>query len=107
MGIFAIRVFAGGALLGNSPSAHTLTTPYFPLSLFERDSRRAAALAQRFELVERMPETAIRYVLSNPQISSAIVGLGTPAEVNTACAAVDQEEWPASRREELEQVATR
>src|SRR5262249_49664072 len=37
MGVLAIRIFAGGALLNQPPSAHTLTTPFFPLSLYERD----------------------------------------------------------------------
>jgi aryl-alcohol dehydrogenase-like predicted oxidoreductase len=106
MGIFAIRVFAGGALLGNSPSPHTLTTPFFPLALFERDSRRAADLAQRLGLAHRMSETAIRYVLSNAQVSSAIVGLGTPTEVAAAAAAADLGALPASLRDELEHAST-
>ncbi len=37
----AIRVFAGGALAGKPPSAHTLTTKFFPLAGYERDLRRA------------------------------------------------------------------
>src|SRR4029079_2128414 len=37
MGAFAIRVFAGGALVDRPPSAHTLKTPFFPLPLYERD----------------------------------------------------------------------
>jgi L-galactose dehydrogenase/L-glyceraldehyde 3-phosphate reductase len=36
MGCFAIRVFAGGALLQQPPSDHTLKTPYFPLDLYRR-----------------------------------------------------------------------
>ena len=44
MGVFAIRVFAGGALLGNPPSTHTLKTPFFPLALYERDRVRADSL---------------------------------------------------------------
>jgi aryl-alcohol dehydrogenase-like predicted oxidoreductase len=105
MGIFAIRVFAGGALLGNSPSAHTLTTPYFPLSLFERDSQLARDLALRFHLLDSMPHIAIRYVLSHPLTSSAIVGFGTPAEVEAACAAGELGELPESLRSELEHAA--
>ena len=34
VGVFAIRVFAGGALAGQKPSKHTLTTKFFPLDLF-------------------------------------------------------------------------
>ena len=47
MGVFAIRVFAGGALLDQPPSAHTLKTPFFPLALYERDAARAQRLRER------------------------------------------------------------
>ena len=43
--LLAIRVFAGGALAGRPPSAHTLTTKFFPLAGYERDLRRAEACA--------------------------------------------------------------
>ena len=45
MGVFAIRVFAGGALVGNPPSDHTKKTPFFPLALYQRDqqTRRGTA----------------------------------------------------------------
>lgn len=105
MGIFAIRVFAGGALLGNPPSAHTLTTPYFPLSLFERDRARAAALAERLGIGESMQRTAIRYVLGSPLITSAILGLGTPDEVHVACAAAEADNLPSGVRQNLERAA--
>src|SRR5262249_19964776 len=35
MGVFAIRVLAGGALADNPPSPHTLKTPFFPPALYE------------------------------------------------------------------------
>lgn len=105
MGIFAIRVFAGGALLGNAPSAHTLTTPYFPLSLFEQDRHRAAQLARRFQFGDSPAQTAIRYVLSNGQVTSAILGLGTPGEVEIACSAVERGELPASFLADLQRAA--
>ena len=47
LGVFAIRVFAGGALLGTTPSAHTLTTPFFPLAQFLKDRERADQIAAR------------------------------------------------------------
>jgi L-galactose dehydrogenase/L-glyceraldehyde 3-phosphate reductase len=81
MGVFAIRVFAGGALLGQPPSAHTLKTPYFPLALYERDAERARRLRER--VADRMPlaELAVRFALSHPAVSSAIIGFGSPAHV--------------------------
>ena len=44
MGVFAIQVFAAGVLLGAPPSAYTLKTLFFPLSLYERDVARATQL---------------------------------------------------------------
>src|SRR4030095_6920775 len=47
VGVFGIRVFAGGPLAGQQPSKHTLTTKFFPLDLFRRDQQRAATLQER------------------------------------------------------------
>lgn len=78
MGVFAIRVFAGGALLGQPPSAHTLKTPYFPLALYERDSGRAKEM-------NRSARDAVRFVLEHPHVHSAIVGFGSPEHVAEVC----------------------
>ena len=99
MGIFAIRVYAAGALLGAEPSAHTLKTPFFPLDLYQRDQARAAALAARLTALATpaySPEhhspagyaslttAALRYVLSLPAITSAIIGFGAVEHVEEA-----------------------
>src|SRR5207248_2350708 len=60
MGVFAIRVFAGGALLGQEPSAHTLKTPFFPLPLYERDRQRAGGAD--------LKEAALRFVLDDARV---------------------------------------
>ncbi|MBA4062466.1 MAG: hypothetical protein C0501_01930 [Isosphaera sp.] len=82
MGVFAIRVFAGGALLDRPPSAHTLKTPFFPLALYERDLARARRLRDR--VAGRLPvsELAVRFALAHPAVSSAIVGFGSPGHVD-------------------------
>jgi L-galactose dehydrogenase/L-glyceraldehyde 3-phosphate reductase len=84
MGVFAIRVLAGGAVAGNAPSAHTLRTPFFPLPLYERDRQRTQRLASM--LPEGMPptEAAVRFALSHANVTSAIVGFSTPAQVDQA-----------------------
>lgn len=84
MAIFAIRVFAAGALIGAEPSAHTLTTPFFPLALYQRDRERARRMAAELGSPAELHELALRYVLSQPQITSAIVGLGAVAHVEEA-----------------------
>ncbi len=81
MGVFAIRVFAGGAILNLPPSAHTLKTPYFPLSLYERDAERAKLLRERAVGRFTPTELAVRFVLNHAAVTSAIVGFGSPEHV--------------------------
>ncbi len=91
MGIFAIRIFAAGALIGATPSRHTLQTPFFPLALYLRDQARANELAKRFGSIDVLREIALRYVVSHPQITSAIIGLGETSHVEDAARIADME----------------
>lgn len=79
--VLAIRVFAGGALLDAEPSAHTRTTPFFPLGLYERDRQRAKALGAGSR------ERALQFVLNDPRVTTAIVGFGSPGQVRECVAA--------------------
>jgi aryl-alcohol dehydrogenase-like predicted oxidoreductase len=81
LGVFAIRVFAGGALLGRPPSDHTLKTPYFPLAVYQRDLERAEEV--RAQVAGRIPfsELAVRFALAHPAICSAIIGFGSVEDV--------------------------
>lgn len=88
MGVFAIRVFAAGALLGQAPSAHTLKTPYFPLELYQHDAVRAEQLRAELRDGESMTSFALRFVLSHPAMSSAIVGFGATNHVTEMASAV-------------------
>lgn len=81
MGVFAIRVFAGGALLGHPPSPHTLKTPYFPLNLYEEDRRRAVALQGQLGPVP-LKEAALRFALAGPVPHVALVGMAGPEQVD-------------------------
>jgi aryl-alcohol dehydrogenase-like predicted oxidoreductase len=96
MGVFAIRVFAGGALLGSPPSAYTHKTPFFPLALYERDARRAYALAALMPPGQSLQQAAIRFVLDDPRVASAIVGFREPHQLDEVAAALDappRAEW--------------
>jgi L-galactose dehydrogenase/L-glyceraldehyde 3-phosphate reductase len=84
MGVFAIRVLAGGALAGNAPSAHTLNTPFFPVALYERDRQRATDLAKVLPPGMSATEAAVRFALSHASVTSAIVGFSTPGQVDQA-----------------------
>ncbi len=82
MGVFAIRVFAGGALFDRLPSDHTRTTRYFPLSLYERDLERAAEIRRTLGPDECLARYALRFVLDHPAITAAIIGFGAVEEVH-------------------------
>jgi aryl-alcohol dehydrogenase-like predicted oxidoreductase len=86
MGVFAIRVFAAGALLGQEPSAHTLKTPYFPLALYEEDRHRAAELSKRLGNTMTMKELALRFALDGPPPHVALIGLADPVQVDEIAA---------------------
>lgn len=89
MGVFAIRVYAGGALAGKPPSRHTMTTKYFPLTLFERDQSRVARLREISNDVHDVKEMALRFSLGHPDVSSVIVGFAEPRHVDEAVAFLD------------------
>jgi len=89
MGVSAIRVLAGGALAGNSPSPHTLKTPFFPLALYERDRWQARQLEETLGPHRRLSQEAIRFALSHPQIHSAIIGFAETWQLDSALAALD------------------
>ena len=90
MGIMAIRVFAGGALLDAPPSAHTLKTPFFPLALYEHDRAVAVKLAVQLGREVPMSQWALRFVLSHTDIATAILGLATTDEIDAAVSVSDR-----------------
>ena len=90
MGVFAIRVFAGGALLNRDPSPHTYKTKFFPLELYERDRDRARQIARQVGGGMDAGELGVRFVLSHPQITSAIIGFGDALHVDHAVAAAEK-----------------
>ena len=81
MGVFAIRVLAGGALAGQAPSPHTLKTPFFPLDLYNRDCARAQWLSTLLPTGLALDEAAVRFALSRPAVTSAIVGFANPEQI--------------------------
>jgi L-galactose dehydrogenase/L-glyceraldehyde 3-phosphate reductase len=84
MGVFAIRVYAGGVLAGNPPSRHAQTTKFFPLDLFQRDQVRVERLRQLVTDKIDIKELAARFPLSHPDVTSAIVGFSEPGHVDEA-----------------------
>lgn len=98
--LLAIRVFAGGALAGRPPSAHTLTTKFFPLAGYERDLRRAETMRSLLPAGISLPEAAVRFAVHHARVTSAIIGFGSPEEV------ADAARWAANGPLPDELVAT-
>ena len=90
MGVLAIRVFAGGALLGNPPSPHTFKTPFFPLALYQRDHARAEQLRRILGENVSPAGPAIQFVLAHPFVHSALIGFGDVSEIDEALQALDE-----------------
>jgi aryl-alcohol dehydrogenase-like predicted oxidoreductase len=95
MGVFAIRVFAAGALLGLPPASHTRASPFFPLDLYRRDEQRAAKLRNRLGSDADLHDLAVRFSLQHPSVNSAIIGFGEPSHVDQA--AVSARQGPLSK----------
>jgi aryl-alcohol dehydrogenase-like predicted oxidoreductase len=104
MGVFTIRVFAAGALLGNAPSAHTKKTPFFPLALYERDSALAKRLHAEIDSGMGMQELALRFALSHTGVTSAILGFGDPSHVDEAVSAMSKGALPAELLQRIHEL---
>ncbi|MCY2962253.1 MAG: aldo/keto reductase, partial [Planctomycetota bacterium] len=89
MGVFAIRVFAGGALALAPPSEYTHVTKFFTLDVYQRDVERARKLVHQLPQGTSLPEFAVRKVLSYRGVSAAILGFGSPSEIDEALRGID------------------
>ena len=78
----AIRIFAGGALTGQPPSAHTFKTKFFPLELFQKDQIRADRIVSRLPEAMSLKEASVRFVSSHPAVSTMLVGFASPEQVD-------------------------
>jgi L-galactose dehydrogenase/L-glyceraldehyde 3-phosphate reductase len=105
VGVLAIRVMAGGALAGHMPSAHTLKTPFFPVALYERDLANARRAMGKLPHDMTLPELAIRHVLGDPRVASAIIGFAEPMQVDEAVEFARRGDLPESLRASLQAMA--
>jgi aryl-alcohol dehydrogenase-like predicted oxidoreductase len=106
IGVLAIRVLAGGALSGSAerhPHAAQAVEPIASGQSFADD----VAWARRFDvLVEdgyagSLAEAAIRFALSTPAVSAALIGISSMEQFTQAAAAANQGPLPGEALERL------
>ncbi len=89
MGVIAIRVLAGGALSG-TPDRHPVAARSVTPIATERDYAADVARARRFAflvedgIVTGLVEAAIRFALSNPEVSTALAGISSLEQLERA-----------------------
>lgn len=99
LGVIAIRVLAAGALTGTGerhPYASQTTAPISSGATFQEDlaqSERFTYLV-RERVVETLAEAAIRFAISKPQVSTALVGLSNLEQLQTAVHAAEKGPLP-------------
>lgn len=105
MGVFAIRVFAAGAVLGHPPAEHTINSPFFTFDLYRRDVRRAAQMREIVGGIDELKDAAVRYSLQHPGVTSALVGFGAPSHVDEALASVQRGPLPEHVTRKMDSIA--
>lgn len=104
MGVLAIRVYAGGALLDLEPSPHTQKSSFYPLKLYEQDRARARQLAADWGGWGRVQDAAIRWVLQQSEVTAAIVGVGCAEHLDLAIQSGGRGPVSVERIKSLERV---
>ncbi len=109
VGSIGVRVLAGGALSG-SESRHPLGMPSVaPIGSetdYATDVRRALRFAPLVDagFAASLPELAIRYVISNPDLPTTEIGIATLEELQQAAAAVNRGPLPREALDGIEEV---
>jgi aryl-alcohol dehydrogenase-like predicted oxidoreductase len=108
-GVVAIRVLAGGALSG-SPERHPIASPppepIGSAKTYDADLARARRLmplvAEGF--AASLTEAATRFSLAHPGVGTILVGIATPAQFDTALAAVAKGPLPPAALDRLAEL---
>lgn len=100
MGVIVIRALAGGALSG-SPDRHPVGARSVAPIATERDYAADVARARRFAflvedgIVENLVEAAIRFIISTPGVSTALVGISSLDQLEHAVSCANRGPLPA------------
>jgi aryl-alcohol dehydrogenase-like predicted oxidoreductase len=109
MGVIAIRILAGGALSGTPdrhPTAAQSVTPIASASEYAADVARARRFAFLVEngSAGNLVEAAIRFVISKPEISTALIGVSSAEQLEEAVAYANRGPLPAEALARLHEV---
>jgi aryl-alcohol dehydrogenase-like predicted oxidoreductase len=100
MGVIVIRALAGGALSG-TPDRHPVGARSVEPIATERDYAVDVARARRFAFlvedgtVENLVEASIRFVISTPEVSTALVGISSLDQLEHAVSYANRGPLPA------------
>ncbi len=109
IGVIAIRVLAAGALSGTT-ERHTLAAQSVAPIGTGADLAADAALAHRFSFLwdegyaQGPVQAAIRFVIGNPAVSTALVGYSSMDQLDYAIAAAERGPLPGDAIERLQAV---
>ncbi len=109
MGVIVIRALAGGALSGTADRHPVAARSVAPIAT-ERDYAADVARARRFAfLVEdgtvgNLVEAAIRFVISTPEVSTALVGISSLEQLEQAVEYANQGPLPAEALRRVHQT---
>jgi aryl-alcohol dehydrogenase-like predicted oxidoreductase len=100
VGVVCIRVLAGGALSGSAERHPIASPPPEPIASalrYDADLSRARRLQRLVDegYAGSLAEAATRFSLAHPGIGTILVGIATPAQFDTALAAVAKGPLPA------------
>ena len=109
MGTIAIRVLAAGALSGSMVRHRTAAQGVGPIGT-SASYAEDVALAQRFSFlvdegpVDSLIEAALRFVIGNGAVSTALVGLSNMAQLEQAISFANRGPLPTEALEQLDRI---
>jgi len=112
MGVIAIRILAGGALSGATerhPVASTSVNPIASEQEYSADVGRARRYAFLVEkgIVSNLVEAAVRFVVSKPGVSTALMGISSLDQLEQAIQYVEHGPLPADALENIRVAGSR
>jgi len=112
MGVIAIRILAGGALSGATerhPVASTSVNPIASEQEYSADVARARRYSFLVEkgIVSDLVEAAVRFVVSKPGVSTALLGISSLNQLEKAVQYVERGPLPADALENIRAAGSR